>query len=242
MELLDLNIEINPADRQTVPQNTPRSEAPRRCPENMEYIPGGRIEIGNDSGKPRERPVHLVTIKGFCLDPYIVTVGDYTKEFPEYTKKNSSEYDFPATLLTHSQAAAYCRKLGRRLPTEVEWEAACRGPDKLLYPYGNKYLKNKCLTDGSFMGKVGALAECKSAYQIFDMSGLVWEYTSSAYKPYPYNAQDGREAARSISNRVLRGGSFRNRVAEVSCTNRLSSSRDTRDNVTGFRCASDTIQ
>jgi iron(II)-dependent oxidoreductase len=69
-----------------------------------------------------------------------------------------------------------------------------------------------------------------------DMSGNVWEWTSSLYRPYPYRADDGREADTGSGNRVLRGGSWNNTLNEVGASNRTWLVNDSMHFV-GFRCA-----
>jgi formylglycine-generating enzyme required for sulfatase activity len=69
------------------------------------------------------------------------------------------------------------------------------------------------------------------------MAGNVWEWTSSLYKPYPYDATDGREDMASSGNRVLRGGSWFNLDDYVRSAYRANDAPDGIDNSVGFRCA-----
>lgn len=79
-----------------------------------------------------------------------------------------------------------------------------------------------------------------SPYGVVDMAGNVWEWTNSLYKPYPYNADDGREEMEAVGGRVQRGGSFDMvyPLTLAQCGLRVTSAGDRSYDV-GFRCARD---
>lgn len=117
----------------------------------------------------------------------------------------------PVHNITGLGADAYCRWRDARLPTEAEWEYAARGPDNLFYPWGNELNPDYV---ARFRGKnpeVGSKPQGASWVGALDLSSSLYEWTSTIYAPYPYNALDGRETqmiADPISERVLRGGSW----------------------------------
>ena len=115
------------------------------------------------------------------------------------------------------EAQAYCKWLSREtglhyhLPTEAEWEKAARGPNALLWPWGNEWDAAKCNcaeSNEAFRGTtpVGMYQDGASTYTAMDMVGNVWEWTSSLFKGYPYEAGDGRGDPAASGSRVLRGG------------------------------------
>jgi formylglycine-generating enzyme required for sulfatase activity len=119
------------------------------------------------------------------------------------------------------EARAYCAWLSSRtghdfrLPTEAEWEAAARGMEDRRYAYGNGYDPARCNTFATHIRRATPIGvflggETPDPVGIVDMAGNVWDWTSSLYKLYPYDATDGREApsADESSGRVVRGGSW----------------------------------
>ncbi|MCU0484861.1 MAG: SUMF1/EgtB/PvdO family nonheme iron enzyme [Anaerolineales bacterium] len=151
-------------------------------------------------------------------------------------------------------AKAYCQWREARLPTEAEWEYAARGGlEGDIYPWGNTFkssLANFCDSNCDYTyalksandgfkktAPVGSYAP--NGYGLFDMAGNVWEWTSSSYKPYPYDAMDGREDMSSYSSRVLRGGSWMNIASGMRVATRLDMVRILSNDYSGFRCARD---
>jgi formylglycine-generating enzyme required for sulfatase activity len=133
-------------------------------------------------------------------------------EDPQYN--NPSQ---PVVGVTWFEARAYCAWLsaasGRafRLPSEVEWEAAARGPRGWSYPWGDDWEPGRANTlEGRLLrpSPVGAYAAAGGlgTYGAEDQAGNVWEWTASLYRPYPWAPQ--AEDSENAGERVLRGGSF----------------------------------
>jgi len=111
----------------------------------------------------------------------------------------------PVVGICWHEARAYCAWLSAqtghdfRLPTEAEWEAAARGMEGRRYAYGNDYDSARCNTFETHIRRTTPIGvfpggETPDPAGIVDMTGNVWDWTSSLYEPYPYNAADGREA------------------------------------------------
>lgn len=97
------------------------------------------------------------------------------------------------------------------LPSEAEWEKAACGPSVRLYPWGDDFDSNKANSQETGIGTtnvVGCFPGGASQYGVQELSGNVWEWTRSVFKPYPYNTKDGREIYHNNGERVVRGGSF----------------------------------
>lgn len=132
--------------------------------------------------------------------------------------------DHPVVLVTWEEARAYCRWLSEvsgyrcRLPSEAEWEKAARwdltAGVARCYPWGDVFDEARCNVDAHgelrlVSSAVGAHSPAgDSPYGLADMAGNVWEWTGSLYRPYPYQADGGRESPEAQGERTIRGGSY----------------------------------
>jgi formylglycine-generating enzyme required for sulfatase activity len=156
----------------------------------------------------------------------------------------------PVVNVSWHDAVAYCNWLADvtgkayRLPSEAEWEKGARGSGGRIFPWGNQWIS--AASNGREGGKgdttpAGAYPEGASPYGTLDMAGNVWEWTSSVYKAYPYDSEDGREDLKAADDvrRVLRGGAFVNLAWRVRSAFRGSDLPDFAFWDRGFRVASD---
>lgn len=155
--------------------------------------------------------------------------------------------DYPVTQISWDDAVAYCDWVGRRLPTEAEWEKAARGVAGWLYPWGNTG-PNDDLLNYNFSNagpiQVGSFPGGASPYSVYDMAGNVWEWVADFYSEYFYQTMPDRnpEGPDSGDGHPLRGGSWASErgpfMMYTLSTFRLWNYPYIRSNVIGFRCAS----
>jgi len=230
-------------------------------------IPAGTFLMGSDKSKdPQtfdfELPQETVTLGGYGIAQYPLTVAEYacavgqTVQGNKIAEPTSSDNlvtwhkqrqhpDHPVVNISWNDSLRYSQWLARvtgqqwRLPTEAEWEKAARGPDGLLYPYGNTYDASKGNTEDTVgtTTPVGSYPQGASPYGVFDCSGNVWEWTSNIFKAYPYQANDGRENLAATDKRVLRGGSWGDGSRNARAAYRIYLSVALRDNFAGVRLA-----
>jgi formylglycine-generating enzyme required for sulfatase activity len=209
-----------------------------------------------------EMPTHQVNVGEFWLDREPVTNAEY-KKFLESNAAHpvpetelallkqwgwdagtrsfpAGRENYPVVLVSWNDAEAYCRWAGKRLPTEAEWEKAARGTDGRLYPWGNEWDDSR-----TAYGKSGAVDAAPvdsfpggaSPYGAKQMVGNIWQWTSTLWMPYPYQADDGREDLQQAGSRVTRGGMFAFGPAVSRTTVRSALEVDNRAISVGFRCA-----
>ena len=154
--------------------------------------------------------------------------------------------DHPVSETTWPGAVAFCAWRGARLPSEAEWEAAARGNAGRTYPWGEDPPTPDHATFGRRSGEtdaVGSHPKGATPEGVFDLAGNEAEWTSSLFKPYPYDATDGREDPAARGERVTRGGDHVFDVApdRLTGTFRDGFSRNPRrgHRHIGFRCAKD---
>jgi formylglycine-generating enzyme required for sulfatase activity len=220
---------------------------PPREVDGMMLIPEGYVTLGSDEVGDREKPVHRVLVQTFYLDRYEVTNREYKMfcdatghKVPPYWKNKTYPKElekYPVVQVTWHDAIAYARWVGKRLPTEVEWERAAKGPHGYRYAYGNVYDPRKANTETRKTLPVGSYTA--NDFGLFDMTGNANEWTSSLFKPYPYKKADGREDIESSGTRVLRGGGNSSGTTNSRCLVRLDGLPDYGTPSDGFRCARD---
>ena len=204
----------------------------------MVLVPAGCFDMGSEDGNSDEQPIHEVCFdEPFWIDKYEVTNDQYGSVG---CSDWSSEPDQPRNCVTWFEASDHCEARNTRLPTEAEWEYAARGPDALVYPWGNEWNPDNAnwsdtSPDGTFT--VDSFPQGASWVGALDMSGNLWEWTSSLREDYPYDETDGREDLANRSPvRVVRGGSFINGQNALRAAFRNVGNTYDDGSGVGFRC------
>jgi formylglycine-generating enzyme len=168
--------------------------------------------------------------RGDCTPP--ATTGSYkgrdTGPKVECNGDRPHRRNHPVNCVDWDQATAYCRSVGKRLPTEEEWEYAARGgAEGRTYPWGDAKPGNQlCWSRGHHRTNTCAVGSFpRGAYGLVDMAGNVWEWTASVYKT-------------GDADRVVRGGNWLDdEASDVRGAVRLSYAPSDRNEFSGFRCA-----
>jgi len=205
---------------------------------------GGKLAPDNIA--PADRPLFLE----FSSRPSPYTIIDLDDEDARIGVRggrfvpNPGHDDHPVTETTWAGAAAYCRWRGARLPTEVEWEAAARGPNARPFPWGDAMPTAELAVIGLPSGTtlaVGSRPRGATPEGLLDMAGSLLEWTSTLDRAYPYRADDGREAPAAPGERIVRGGNyiFDDTPDKLVAWNRTVAFRNpaTGHRQIGFRCA-----
>ncbi len=176
------------------------------------------------------------------------------------TRRDRQEH--PINCVDWDQARAYCESVNKRLPSEAEWEYAARGSDGRKYPWGKEDPSAKRLNacdsacrvlgrrlrmelPGMYMGDdgweatapVGSFPDGASPFGALDMAGNVWEWTADWYGAYTADARTDPPGPKEGTERVNRGGSWKDDAATISVTDRFQDSPTARIPFLGFRCA-----
>ncbi len=233
----------------------------------MVIIPGGLYSRGSDKGSRDEKPKHKITINSFALDIHPVTNEQFTR-FLEFMggEKDVSNNDIirlrssrikrssgkliiesgyakhPVVGITWYGAVAYAKWVGKRLPTEAEWEiAASGGIENGEYPTGI----NIDHSQANFFNSdtTAVMSYPTNGYGLYDMVGNVYEWCEDwyAYNFYDVTLQEPEnpKGPQQGVYRVLRGGCWKSLKEDMRCSHRHRNNPGTVNGTYGFRCAAD---
>jgi eukaryotic-like serine/threonine-protein kinase len=266
----------------------------KACPKNTFLIPAGQFYMGSDANDApdNEKPSHNVSLGAFCFDATEVTVEAYAactqrgacrKLHPDVsyvgmTKQEEQAFkplcnidaadrrQHPINCISWRDAETFCRKNGKRLPTEAEWEYATRGPDGRIYPWGDdkptvQHL-NACDADCAKWGKeagvgvlvlfadksdgyaatapVGKFPGGSSRFGPMDVVGNVWEWVADWEGSYKVDDQKNPSGPSEGEKRIIRGGAWNGARTEwLHPAFRFAAEPERRHPAIGFRCAAD---
>ena len=243
-------------------------------PTNVVLIPQGAFIMGTDiepfygtalanseHAKLDEAPMHVRFLAAYLIERYPVTNAEYaafvqeTEHPPPPHWKNGTfapeDANLPVVHVSWHDSNSYAQWAGKRLPTEAEWEKACRGPDGRIYPWGNVFVPDESESTETPAGTlqiltaslmpIGVRPATVSPYGVGDAAGNVWEWTADWYQPYPDPKRKGSKQGLTDKHKALRGGSWlevRDGTAEryFRCANRLHAPPNYAAGNIGFRC------
>ncbi len=248
-------------------------QAPSEVPYEWIPVPAGEFEMGAEGGAAEadEAPKHKVYLDAYLIGKYEVTNKQYHMFVkatghrlpqnccePKYTTwKGDAPMDgtddLPIFNISWDDAAAFCKWVSGRLPTEAEWEKAAKGTDGRIYPWGNESPMSGNRANFSFepvsvwegpasLAKKDQYEHGKSPYGAYEMAGNVWEWVSDWYDEAYYKNGPAKNPMGPADGKtkVIRGGSWRNNADTIRTTNRNGKHVPSDRRVyIGTRCAKD---
>ena len=251
----------DPIDKPENPDDNPDDEKEDETPVDpallptMVEVPGGTFQMGTSGASDKnydEAPAHSVTVSAFRMSACEITNVQYEAFDPDHkaVRENRKDYiskkdDQAVVDVTWNDAVAYCKWLSKqtgktyRLPTEAEWEYACRAGTTSAYSTGstlpaemqreqqtNRDLKSVDLTVGK---------TTPNKFGLYDMHGNVEEWCADWYGPYSADARTNPGGPSSGLYRVTRGGSHNTPVEFLRSANRSAATPDDAHAQIGFR-------
>jgi len=250
---------------------------------NMILISGGTFTMGspaNEEGRASNEIQRSITLSSFYISRYTIS----QREYQDIMGRNPSTFrgeNLPVENITWWDALEYCNRrsqkerlaqvytidkdkgtatwnrgaAGYRLPTEAEWEYACRAGTSTPYNTGIKITSDQANFDGVWKEEVtnefGATTRilrgeyrekttpvgtfAANARGLFDMHGNVWEWCWDLYGPYPSGTQTNPIGALTGSSRVMRGGSWNNTAENIRSAHRIDYDPGSKAYDIGFR-------
>jgi len=250
-------------------------------PGDMVRIPAAGATTTFEMGRPTtdtwgysdEQPAHTVTLDAYQIDKYEVTASEYkacvdigvctaagTGGYQTYDTAGKENH--PINYVDWMQAFTYCDWLGKRLPTEAEWERAAKGETQRRFPWGDscpiEWSTTECASGNwtSTTAKANGSTSCHDGYAatspvgsfpsgvspdgVHDMAGNVYEWVKDWYGARYYSTSPATNPTGPLSgsDRVGRGGGWSNYGSPLCAAGRLNVTPGNRDGSLGFRCAS----
>ena len=208
--------------------------------DDMVLIPKGEFLTEIDRmGNGMELIKRKIVLDKYFIDKYEVTQGDYIQVMGK-NSSNTKGDSLPVESVTWYEAKEYCQKIGKRLPTEMEWDKATRGGSTSRYYWGNEIDDAYVIyADNADRHTHPVGSKKPNAYGLYDSLGNVLEWVEDWYgenhymkrsSSNPKGPSDGKE-------KILRGGSWGNGEYSVGVNSRSWETPETQSKYYGFRCA-----
>ena len=201
---------LEPEERST---GTDRGQ---RCPGKMALVDGRVFIAEKDGGIP-----HEASVKTVCIDMYEVTQRQFESVMGDNPSHFGGVQSRPVENVSWYQAKEYCQRLGKRLPTEWEWENAASSKTGTKYYWGNEFDPDFAWFNGNSSSRTNPVGQKKpNPIDLYDMTGNVWEWTDSGEQNIKY----------------LRGGSWNTYASGMRTYDRRRSDPSFTSSTYGFRC------
>ncbi len=232
-------------------QNSPKTEIKNSTGISFRYIPPGEFMMGSeDHEKGREddesprQPTKLT--KGYYLGATEVTQAQWvevmgTKPWADYKRIPKGDH-YPAVFVSWEDAVEFCKKLSEkesltfRLPTEAEWEYACRAGTTTEFYWGTEYNEEYAWSSKNAKGDLYEVAKrLPNAWGLFDMGGNAWEWCSDWHGPYSSEKVTDPQGPAEGERKVIRSGSSGNSMWDCRSAERGMVPPDKKFGASSFR-------
>jgi len=213
-------------------------------PEGMVYVDGGQFTRMGIDDKKKEKTEHSIALGSFLMDETEVTQRQYRHVMGKYASDYTGCMECPVENVSWFDAVAYARKVGKRLPTEAEWEYAAKGGAEAKN--GQSYSGSNKIDDVAWYlanteSKQPVGKKKPNAIGLYDMSGNVWEWCADWYHNDYFQIADvnNPQGPEYGTEKVVRGGSWFSNDVFCNVSRRYKLKPDYRDTNFGFRCVKD---
>ena len=261
---LGFRLALSPSEGRPVPPEATAEPAPGVLENSigiqLKLLPAGTFTMGQPGGGPDETPHQVSLTKPFYMGVYEVTNAQWKQVMGSVSEpwwplgsvpSHWRDDDRPVEKLMWPHAVEFCkrlsalpeeRKAGRvyRLPTEAEWEYACRAGTDTRYSFGDNEseLGEYAWFEGNAGNETHPVGQKKpNAWGLYDMHGNVWEWCNDFYGAYPEGASKDPQGPSKPSDRVIRGGCWGNTAGYCRSAYRYGYEWHYRHNYLGFRVA-----